>query len=226
GAAPLVVQIEDEVFGRNRVAIAERINESARGTARAGSARARADAALARERARRRSPALDHAWSVFIGAPLQLPVAPEAEDEALRLLRAGDAAGAMRALAGPVRHGLEVAARSRERAGDIYNSGAALSEGALEAYVAEVGSSRTVRRVDLPVERIPDSLRARWYFGEEPLALVACFHPDGRVGELFRRVGTASFKGLGDVVVWELCDEGGASGALALALASGQLSAE
>jgi hypothetical protein len=223
GAAPLVVQIEDEVFGRNRVAIAERINESARGTARAGSARARADAALARERARRRSPALDHAWSVFIGAPLQLPVAPDAEDQALRLLRAGDAPGAMRALAGPVRHGLEVAARSGERPGDIYNSGAALSEEALEAYVAEVGSSRIVRRVDLPAERIPDSLRSRWYFGEEPLALVACFHPDGRVGELFRRVGTAAFKGLGDVVVWELCDEGGGAGALALALAAGQM---
>jgi hypothetical protein len=223
GAAPLVVQIEDEVFGRNRVAIAERINESARGTARAGAARGRADAALARERSRRRSPALDHAWSVFIGAPLQLPVAPDAEDEALRLLRAGDAAGAMRALAGPVRHGLEVAARSRERPGDIYNSGAALSEEALEAYVAEIGSSRTVRRIDLPVERIPESLRARWYFGDEPLALVACFGAEGRVGELFRRVGTAAFKGLGDVVVWELCDEGGAAGALALALAAGQI---
>jgi hypothetical protein len=225
GAAPLVVQIEDEVFGRNRVAIAERINESARGTARAGSARVRADAALARERARRRSPGLEHAWSVFIGAPLQLPVSPDAEDQALRLLRGGDAAGAMRALAGPVRHGLEAAARSGERPGDIYNSGAALSEEALEAYLAEVGSSRTIRRVDLPVDLIPEALRARWWFGEEPLALVACFHPDGRVAELFRRVGTAAFKGLGEVVVWELCDEGGGPGGLALSLAAGQASA-
>jgi len=223
GAAPLVVAIEDEVFGRNRVAIAERINESARGTARAASARARADAALARERVRRRSSALDHAWSVFTGAPLELRVPPEAEDHALRLFRSGDAPGAMRALAAPVRDGLEAAARAGERRGDIYNSGAALSEEALEAYVAEIGDSRVVRRIDLPLDRIPEGLRARWFFGEEPLALVACLHPDGRVGELFRRVGTAGFKGLGVVVVWELCDDRGGAGALALALASRQV---
>ncbi len=56
GPEPLVVVIEDEVFGRNRVAIAEKINESARGTARAASARLRADAALERERAPPRQP--------------------------------------------------------------------------------------------------------------------------------------------------------------------------
>ncbi|HEY6099853.1 MAG TPA: hypothetical protein VIW03_10510, partial [Anaeromyxobacter sp.] len=174
-------------------------------------------------RVRRKGSALVHAWSVFIGAPLQLPVPSHAEEQALRLFRAGDAAGAMRALAAPVREGLEAAARAEERSGDIYNSGAALSEEALEAYLAEVGAARTIRRVDLPLDRIPETMRARWYFGDEPLALVACFHPDGRVGELFRRVGTAEFKGLGAVVVWELCDEGGGAGALALALAAGQV---
>ena len=223
GAAPLVVIIEDEVFGRNRVAIAERINESARGTARAATARARADAALAAERVRRRSPSLAHAWSVFIGAPLQLPVPPDAEDHALGLFRSGDAAGAMRALAGPVREGLEAAARAGERAGDIYNSGAALSEEALEAFLAEIQGARTVRRLDLPLEAIPEPMRARWYFGDEPLALVACARPDGRVTELFRRVGTAAFKGLGDVVVWELCDDRGGAGALAEAIAAGKV---
>jgi hypothetical protein len=224
GSSPLVVLIDDEVFGRNRVAIAERINESARGTARAATARVRADAGLARERLRRRNPQLEHAWSVFIGAPLQLPVPPEAEAHALRLFRGGDAAGAMRALAAPVRDGLETAVRTGERPGDIYNGGAALSDEALEAYLAEIGASRGVRRIELPLERIPENLRARWYFGDEPLTLVACLEPDGRVSELFRRVGTAAFKGLGDVGVWELCDDRGGAGALALGLAAGQIS--
>jgi len=63
GPAPLVVQIDDEVFGRQRVAIADKINESARGTARNVAARARADAELMAElsfrggRFRRVSPA-------------------------------------------------------------------------------------------------------------------------------------------------------------------------
>jgi hypothetical protein len=219
GQAPLVVVIDDEVFGRNRVAIADKINESARGTARAPAGRARADAALARERARRGVPGLDHAWSVFIGPPADLAVPPEAEEHAVRLFRAGDATGAMRALAAPVRDGIEAAARVAERPGDVYNSGAALSEEALQAFLAEVGERRVVRRVALAPERIPEALRARSFYGDAPLAFVACFHRDGRLAELFRRVGVAAFKGLGRVVVWELCAGGGGAGALAAALA-------
>ncbi len=221
GPAPLVVVIDDEVFGRNRVAIAEKINESARGTARAGAARLRADAALARERARLRAPAIEHAWSVFVGQPMSLPVPPDAEDHAVRLFRAGDGPGAMRALAAAVRDGVEAAARGRERAGDVYNSGAALSDEALAAFLAEVAPAREVRRVTLAPESIPEALRTRFFYGEGPLALVACFHADGRLAELFRRVGVAEFKGLGVVVVWELCEDGGGAGALAAALGAG-----
>jgi len=225
GAAPLVVVIEDEVFGRNRVAIAEKINESARGTARAASARVRADAGLARERARRGAPGLEHAWAVFIGQPMQVSVPPESEDLAVRLLRGGDGPGAMRALATAVRTAVEGAARGRDRSGDVYNSGAAVSEEALEAFLGEIGRTREVRRVDVAPGDVPEALRARWYYGDDPLAFVACFHRDGRVAELFRRVGVAAFKGLGDVVVWELCADGGGAGALAAALAPAWLGA-
>jgi hypothetical protein len=221
GAAPLVITIDDEVFGRSRVAIADKINESARGTARAASARMPADAALARERAVRGNPALVHAWSVFIGQPLQVAVPFEAEEAALRAARAGDLQGAMRVLGGPVREALESAAREQgARPGDIYNSGAALSEDALMAFLSEVEGTRVVRRVEVTPEEIPDRLRARWFFGAEPQSLVVCLGADGRVHEMFRRVGTAAFKGLGSVVVWELCADGGAAGALAAALGS------
>ena len=213
--------IEDEVFGQNRVAIADKINESARGTARAAPARFRADAELAAERTARLSPHLQHAWSVFIGQPLQLPVGADAEARALEAARAGDLAGAMRALAGPVREALEAATRSPgERPGDIYNSGAALSEEALEAFLAEVADQRLVRRVELLPEDVPEPLRAFFWFGREAQSLVVCFHPDGRVAELFRRVGQAAFKGLGGVTVWELCAPAG--GPVALAAALGQ----
>ncbi|HEX9243992.1 MAG TPA: hypothetical protein VF875_16225 [Anaeromyxobacter sp.] len=220
GAAPLVVVIEDEVFGRNRVAIAEKINESARGTARTASARVRADAALVRERARRGAPGLEHAWLVFVDQPMQIAVPPEAEDHAVRLFRSGDAQGALRGLVVPVRDGVEKAARPGERVGEIYNAGAALSEEALEAFLAEVGREREVRRVTLDPAEIPEALRARYLYGDAPLALVACFRRDGRVAELFRRVGVAAFRGLGEVAIWELCGEGGGAGALAGAFAT------
>jgi len=227
GAAPLVVVIEDEVFGPNRVAIADKINESARGTARALPARARADVQLAAEREARTAPHLQHAWSVFIGQPLVIPVGPGAEDQALQALRAGDLKGAMRAVAPPVREALEAAAREpAERPGDIYNSGAALSQEALQAFLAEVGPRRVVRRVELQPGDVPAHLRAFFFFGQEPQSLVICFHPDGRVAELFRRVGQAAFKGLGGVTVWELCSEGGGPAALAAALGPAWFSGE
>ncbi len=166
----------------------------------------------------RGAPGLEHAWSVFIGQPLQVAFPADAEDAALRLYRGGDAPGAMRALAAAVRDVLEAAAREGERPGDIYNSGAALSSEALEAYLAEAGAAREVRRIELPPAGIPEALRARWFYGDEPLSLVACFGRDGRVAELFRRVGAAGFKGLGEVVVWELCADGAGPGALSDAL--------
>jgi hypothetical protein len=150
-------------------------------------------------------------------------VPAELEAQVVAAWRAGDQAGALRALSAPVREALGAAARAEgaERPGDIYNSGAALSEDALSAFLAEIEGARVVRRLDLAPEEIPEKLRARWFFGDEPQALVACFHPDGRLAELFRRVGPAGFKGLGGVVVWELCAEDGGPAALGAALGPG-----
>lgn len=217
GPAPLVVIIDDDVFGRNRVAVADKINESARGTARAPGARAAADARLAAERVTRGDPHLEHAWSVFVGQPLALPLPPEAEAAALELARAGDMAAAMRAVAGPLREALVQAVRDEDaERGDIYNGGAALSGEALEAFLAAVGGSRAVRRAEVPPQGIPEELRRRWFFGGGPETLLACFRPDGRLAELFRYVGKAAFKGLGDVPVWELCGEAGVALAAAV----------
>jgi hypothetical protein len=121
----------------------------------------------------------------------------------------------MRALAAAVRDVLEAAARDGDRTGDVYNSGAALSADALEAFLAEAETARTIRRIELAPAEISEPLRARWWYGDEPLSLVACFGRDGRIAELFRRVGAAAFKGLGEGVVWERCAEGGGPGALA-----------
>jgi hypothetical protein len=205
GPAPLVVSIDDEAFGHNRVAIAEKINESARGTARASLARARADQLLETARAARGSPGLRHAWSVFIGQPLSIAIPPAAATEALRAARAGDMTAAMRAVAKPVRRGLEAAARAEdEGAGDVYNAGAALSEEALLAWLASVEGRRTVRRVELDPADLPEEVAAQWWFGTGPESLVVTFHTDGRPAEMFRHVGRAWFRGLGEVPIWEI----------------------
>ncbi|MBS1110237.1 MAG: hypothetical protein H6Q88_2229, partial [Anaeromyxobacteraceae bacterium] len=215
GPAPLVVSIDDEAFGRNRVAIAEKINESARGTARASPARARADQLLAAARSALGNPGLRHAWSVFIGQPLTLAIPPDAAAEVLKAARAGDMTAAMRAVAKPVRRALEAAARAEdEGAGDVYNAGAALSEEALTAWLEAVGAKRTVRRVEIDPAELPEELTRQWWFGAGPASLVVTFHTDGRPAEMFRQVGRAWFKGLGDVPIWEIAADTGGPAAL------------
>jgi len=219
GPAPLVVSIDDEAFGHNRVAIAEKINESARGTARASLARARADQLLEAARAAIGSPDLRHAWSVFIGQPLSLAIPPDAAAEAMRAARAGDMTAAMRAVARPVRRGLEAAARAEdEGAGDVYNAGAALSEEALSAWLESMGGRRTVRRVELDPADIPEGVASRWWFGTGPESLVVTFLEDGRPAEMFRHVGRAWFKGLGEVPIWEIAADTGGPAAVFLAM--------
>jgi Arc/MetJ family transcription regulator len=201
------------------VAIADKINESARGTARAPPARARADQALEAARAESGHPDLRHAWSVFIGQPLSLPIPPDVAAEAMQAARAGDMTAAMRAVAKPVRRALEAAARAEdEGSGDVYNAGAALSEEALTAWIEAMGPRRTVRRVELDPSEVPADVAARFWFGSAPASLVVTFHPDGRPAEMFRHVGRAWFKGLGEVSIWELAADVGAPAELFRAL--------
>ncbi len=215
GPAPVTVLIDDEVFGQSRVAIAEKINESARGTARAAGARVRADAALAAEQAAQGGPPLTHAWSVFVEPPLTLEVPPELERAALASARGGDFTTAMRYLAAPVREALSRAVRAGGDApGEIYNAGVALSEEALVAFLDAVKEARQLRRLELEPRALPESLRARWFYGTARLELVATFDLQGRPAELFRHAGRAGFKGLGAVPVWELASASGGPGEL------------
>ncbi|PTL80487.1 hypothetical protein DAT35_28030 [Vitiosangium sp. GDMCC 1.1324] len=213
GPAPLIITLEDDVFGLSKVAIADRINESARGTARSGAARAKADAMLAQERQRRGKPSLAHPWRVFVGAPLSLHIPYSAEAEARAALKAGDVAGAMRALEQSVRDSLEDTAKQGEDApGDIYNAGVAISEETLLAYQEAVGDQRLFCQFELAPEALHPDIRERYFFPPEPLRLTVGFHPTGELAEVFRFAGRVMFKGLerkGGLGVWELVEEHG-----------------
>src|SRR5205085_3341485 len=77
GAAPEVATFEDHIFGQIKVSIAEKINESARGTARNGGVRARVDAILESERKRLGRPALACPRHVLVSQQLSMPGPPE-----------------------------------------------------------------------------------------------------------------------------------------------------
>ncbi len=211
GPAPLVVTIDDDVFGRSKVAIADRINESARGTARSGGARARADALLGIERARRKDFRLNHAWNVFVGAPLTVNVPVVVEDGARRAAKSGDMRGAMQLLSESVQDAIYEALKNEDRGGDIYNAGAALSEEALRAYQAAMSEQRIFKELDVDPATLHAELRKRYFFPPAPFRLLLGYEINSRqLVDVFRLAGRVMFKGFertGGIPVWEIVSE-------------------
>ena len=210
GAAPEVATFEDHVFGSIKVAIAEKINESARGTARNGGVRARIDALVKQSRAAQGRPALSCPFAVSIAQPLSIPVPPEAETAVRSCLEEGDAGGAELMLQESVRQFL---ARLSQEAGDsgggdIYNGGAALSEEALRAYVEARGRALTFLHRRLPVAQLHSSITERLVFPMHTLEVVAAVLPaSNNLHELYVHVGRALFKGFektGGLGVYEI----------------------
>src|SRR5262249_20732565 len=198
GAAPEVATFEDHVFGSMKVAIAEKINESARGTARNGGVRARIDSLVKQALAARGTAEVACPFAVYVSQPLSIPVPPEAELAVRGCLEDGDTEGAELMLQESVRQ--FVARLSQDEGlsggGDIYNGGAALSEEALRAYIQARGGELTFLRRSLGVAALHPSIAQRFVFPMQTLQLVAAVAPDGQsLHELYVHVGRALFKG-------------------------------
>ena len=210
GAAPEVATFDDPVFGQIKVSIAEKINESARGTARNGGVRARVDAILASERARMGKPALACPLAVAVSQPLSMPVPADVELAVRRSVAQGDLEGAETVLNGAVRDFVaRLATREAfEDRGDIYNGGAAVSEEALKAYVEARGTESIFIRREVAVEQLHPSLRDRFVFPMASLRLMLTVSPSAQsLQELFIFVGRALFKGFekqGGLGVYEM----------------------
>jgi len=210
GAPPEVATFEDHIFGPIKVSIAEKINESARGTARNGGVRARIEAVLAAERARQGRPDLVCPLHVSVSQPLSMAV-PEVVAMAVRSsVAVGDLQGAEAILGGVVREfvaGLAHQGVDDDR-GDIYNGGAAVSEDALKAYVQANGEELAFLRRDVQVEHLAPALREKFVFPTTALRLVMAVSTSARsLRDLFVFVGRALFRGFekqGGLGVYEM----------------------
>jgi hypothetical protein len=196
GAAPEIATFEDHIFGPIKVSIAEKINESARGTARNGGVRARVDAILAAERARLGKPSLVCPLAVAVSQPLSMPIPADVELAVRGSIANGDMESAETILNGAVRDFVARLASQETYAdrGDIYNGGAALSEEALKAYVEARGGDFTFLKRDVPVTALHAAIREKFVFPMGSLKLVMAVSPQG-LHELFVFVGRALFKG-------------------------------
>ena len=210
GAAPEVATFEDHIFGQIKVSIAEKINESARGTARNGGVRARVDAILESERKRLGRPALACPLHVLVSQQLSMPVPPEVALAVRRSLSGGDRDSAETVLSGVVREFVDGLASQEmhDDRGDIYNGGVALSEDALEAYVEARGEDFVFVRREVQGSELAPPLREKFIFPASTLRLVMAVSPAAQsLQQLFVFVGRVLFRGFekqGGLGVYEM----------------------
>jgi hypothetical protein len=210
GAQPEVAAFEDHIFGQIKVSIAEKINESARGTARNSGVRARVDAILAAERARLGRPGLESPFSVAVSQPLSMPIPADVELAVRRSVAAGDLDDAEMVMGASVRDFLArlAAQDSAEDRGDIYNGGAAISEEALKAYLHARGNDLVFLRREVESAALHEAIRERFVFPMSSLKFVmAVASASQSLQELFVFVGRALFKGFekqGGLGVYEM----------------------
>jgi hypothetical protein len=210
GAAPEVATFEDHIFGQIKVSIAEKINESARGTARNAGVRARMESILAVERARLKKPALVCPLHVSVSQPLSIPVPADVSLAVRRSLADGNPEAAETVLSGVVREfvGRLASEETAEDRGDIYNGGAAISEDALKAFIEAKGKEVEFLRREIRAADLAPPLQERFVFPSPVLRLVMAVSPDAQtLLHLFAFVGRALFRGLekqGGLGVYEM----------------------
>ncbi len=190
GAAPVIARFQDPVFGDIKVAIAEKINESARGTARQAAVRERVHAAWTRARRATGRP-LELPFFVHVESPGALALPAQEAARLDDLLARGDESGAQALW-------LELARQRLDGSGpgEVYNAGAALSEEALRAYLEARADELVALERTLGLSEMHPSLRDRFYFPRGKLELVGAVRPGtGALVELFVFQGRALFRG-------------------------------
>ena len=216
GAPPETIHVESEGWGdagfsetlgareqRIKVAIAEKINESARGTARSGAVWSRMQSLLEEDARRNGGEARELPWNVYVDRVLQLTLPPSVMELAERALDTSDPAFAdatARAIGEVVREGLGgetgTARKMFAATADLYNVGRALSKEALDAFLRGTATLRVNVMKELAVSELPPAF-SRFLFPEKILRLVVSYDVGKarRPPLLFRYAGDLQFRG-------------------------------
>lgn len=206
GAAAERVEFDDPAFGTVKVAIAEKINEAARGTARAAAIRQKLEALL--ERARQRRPHVELPFGVYVDQTYSFVFSPELTalvDAAVNGKDPQSAREVAQQLADAVQADLaRMMGRPNPSApnllttlNDIYNVGEAFSEEAVEAFLRETRATRFAFRRGLTTNELHGDLRERFLYTSDNLELLISVPLSGDLSDalIFRLAGHVHFRG-------------------------------
>jgi len=205
GTAAEVISMEDDIWGVQRVAISERINEAARGTARNLIVKQMLDEALEQARQEHGRNEVELPFRVYIASTGTFRVEPVLGRMWQKALNDRDQKLVQQFISETIKsvkskftqiessHDTHMAINSN----DIYNLGEAISAGALNAYLFKTKLSHQFFRVQIRPEELAPEIQNKFLFLEQMLSLVVGFRtsdPESEV-ELFRYVGQVLFRG-------------------------------
>ncbi len=205
GAAAEVITMLDDAWGEQRVAVSERINEAARGTARNLVVKQHVDELLASARKERNNPALELPFRVYIASTGTFRIEPKLGRMWHQAVTDQDPDLLAHFLAE-----LEILVRARFTGAedvtedtsalqghDMYNLGEAMSAGALDAYLRQTRTSHEFFRIQIRPSELHAEIQQRFLFLQDMLNLIVGFSLKDEVGqaEMFRYVGQILFRG-------------------------------
>ncbi len=208
GDAAETIAFEDEFWGKMNVAIAEKLNEAARGAGRNPTVRKRLDLLLRNARWARGNPYLEYPFYVFIDKSYGLSLRSDLSTKVDIAIQGGDMGTARevveetssllmrdidKGMRGYGEDGWEVLTPLN----DIYNLGEAMSEEALKAYIRETSPHRYHFGKEIKVNELHPEIQRRFFFPSTELKLIISVEKNGNKisFDIFRHVGELVFKG-------------------------------
>ncbi len=211
GAPAEIIDIEDEVWGSSKVAIAEKINEAARGTARNKSLRKKLLSIIREEEERRQRKNLLYPFAVYIdntyafnfdidmASALELAIKNKDKELAKKLSQSisklcyNGICSAMETEDGGYSPDLTFV----DYGHDIYNLGEAMSIEAVIAYIKEVKDKKNFFKQDVRVSDFNKAILDEFVFPVKLLKFIVFTekYNDKLKVDLFRYAGQVKFKG-------------------------------
>jgi hypothetical protein len=208
GDAAENISFEDPFWGKMNVAIAEKLNEAARGTGRNPDIKRKLDVLLRNARRVRGSPSLTYPFCVFIDKSYGLSLRSDLSNMVERALLYGDekmAREVMETASALFMNDITKGMSGLGDAGwetltyfnDIYNLGEALSEEALQAYIREMSPHQYSFKKVVKTNELHSEIQERFFFPSSELKFYFCVaKEEGQLEfDLFRYVGELVFKG-------------------------------
>ena len=208
GDAAENIAFEDPFWGKMNVAIAEKLNEAARGTGRNLDIKKKLDVLLRNTRRARGNSSLAYPCNVFIDKSYGLSLRSDLSTMVERALQSGDRGTAREVMEAASSLFINDIAKGMSGTGsdgwetltyfnDIYNLGEAMSEEALQIYLKEISPHKYYFDKAVKVNKLHAEIQQRFFFPSSDVKFTICVEKgEAQLHfDLFRYVGELVFKG-------------------------------